>query len=197
MYYIAWIGAYLAFSFASHHLIVHDFRTLPLTLIGFDGYFTGILDTWFTTVGEWFLGPLVFCYVVFPLLRLGVRKWKGVLFGVLLVAEVILAIFDVISLRSLLVATLSFTIGMELQNIRAWLEKKPWMSAISLTVLVVYLIFFQWIPPYYASAQIISVLIFLTLTCIEVYLKKGLQKAKWLSNIISFLSGLSYPLYLI
>lgn len=46
------------------------------TIIGFDGYLSGlgVPVTTFYILGEWFLGAIILLYLVFPLLRVGVKK---------------------------------------------------------------------------------------------------------------------------
>ena len=41
--------------------------TLPLTLLGLDGYLSSAFPTWYL-IGEWFLGAIIIMYVLFPLL---------------------------------------------------------------------------------------------------------------------------------
>lgn len=47
------------------------------TIIGFDGYLSGlgVPVATFYILGEWFLGAIILLYLIFPLLRIGVKKY--------------------------------------------------------------------------------------------------------------------------
>ena len=69
--YILWMIAYIRLN--------RSFFTKrsPLTLIfsvfGMDGYLRAALPTWYI-LGEWFLGAIVLCYLLYPLLARGMEK---------------------------------------------------------------------------------------------------------------------------
>ena len=41
--------------------------TLVFTVLGMDGYLAGAVPTWYI-LGEWFLGAIILCYVLYPLI---------------------------------------------------------------------------------------------------------------------------------
>lgn len=72
-------------SYAVVFFLVYVFRrvpmnkplaTLPLSFLAMDGLLADIFNTWYL-VGEWFVGCIVLLYLLFPLLRLAVRRAPG------------------------------------------------------------------------------------------------------------------------
>lgn len=61
--------------------------TLILTVLGLDNFAVaaGWVHTDFACVGEWFLGSILFLYLLFPLLYAGIRKKKWITWAVTLV----------------------------------------------------------------------------------------------------------------
>ena len=94
MFYLAYFGAICFIAVSANG--GNPFGPIPkirflLSLIGMDGY----LNTWFPTfylVGEWFFGLIVILYLLFPLLRAGVRKQPALTAGAAL-ALFFLALF--------------------------------------------------------------------------------------------------------
>lgn len=52
-------------------------KSFILTIIGMDGYLSNYGPN-FYLIGEWFLGCLIFLYILFPVLRFGVKKYPYV-----------------------------------------------------------------------------------------------------------------------
>ena len=50
--------------------------TLPLSFLAMDGLLADTFNTWYL-IGEWFVGCIVLLYLIFPLLRLAVKKAPG------------------------------------------------------------------------------------------------------------------------
>lgn len=77
IYPMFWIAYTIAFLFLFYKNKGFNL-TIPkinifLTWIGFDGYLNGVVPV-FYILGEWFLGCIILIYLVFPLLRWGVKK---------------------------------------------------------------------------------------------------------------------------
>ena len=95
--------------------------SLPLTLLGIDGYLATRgpaigLDNTFYLVGEWFLGALVIITLVWPALRILLRRFAGCAIFGLGVLEVLCYLFSKTPLGSLLsllslAGILSFSLG--------------------------------------------------------------------------------------
>lgn len=80
VYPLFWLAWFVVFSyrFVAHSGSFGGARTvtLVLTLLGLDNFAVaaGWVGTDFACVGEWFLGSILFLYLLFPLLQRGLRK---------------------------------------------------------------------------------------------------------------------------
>ena len=80
VYPLFWLAWFVVFSyrFVAHPGSFGGARTvtLVLTLLGLDNFAVaaGLVGTDFACVGEWFLGSILFLYLLFPLLQRGLRK---------------------------------------------------------------------------------------------------------------------------
>ena len=80
VYPLFWLAWFVVFSyrFVAHPGSFGGARTvtLVLTLLGLDNFAVaaGWVGTDFACVGEWFLGSILFLYLLFPLLQRGLRK---------------------------------------------------------------------------------------------------------------------------
>lgn len=73
-YYITYLFAAAgAFVFNRTFFTRQPFYTFPLTLIGMDGYFSGIIPTW-RLIGEWFVGAVIILYIAYPFILKGIEK---------------------------------------------------------------------------------------------------------------------------
>lgn len=102
------------------------FPEIPLykfvyTLIGMDGFLAYRTDT-FYILGEWFLGSIIIIYLLFPLLRICIKKYIHVTIGILFVLNCLLyynnfwGFFKINTGRNLLVGMFYFVLGV-------WLEQ--------------------------------------------------------------------------
>lgn len=78
MFWVAYFFAFLYFFFINKSIPVGiPKKNILLTFFGFDGYLTslGLHVPNFYILGEWFLGAIILLYLIFPLLRFGVKKY--------------------------------------------------------------------------------------------------------------------------
>lgn len=74
MYWLAYILAFLYNFWINRGMnYTHPKISFGLTLVGMDGYLGFYFENYYL-LGEWFLGCLIFLYLLFPLLRIGVLK---------------------------------------------------------------------------------------------------------------------------
>ena len=77
LFWLAWFVV-LSYRFVAHPGSFGGARTvtLVLTLLGLDNFAVaaGWVGTDFACVGEWFLGSILFLYLLFPILQRGLRK---------------------------------------------------------------------------------------------------------------------------
>ena len=67
-YYVAYLLALLGLLITNRQYFVNKpIYLFPLSLIGMDGYLSGILPTW-RLIGEWFIGAIIILYILYPIL---------------------------------------------------------------------------------------------------------------------------------
>jgi peptidoglycan/LPS O-acetylase OafA/YrhL len=110
---------------------------LILSLFAMDGYLQAYMPT-FYLIGEWFLGCIVIIYILFPLLRMLVKKYPKVILPVATILNLIVLIFYTNGKmpinQNLIVAVYSFILGMYIIKIK---EFKIWQVAIALVVAII------------------------------------------------------------
>lgn len=141
MFWIAYICVFLY-----DHFIMKKIYRLPLykfllTIAGIDGYFM-YLSPNFYKIGEWFLGMMIFLYIVFPLCRKVIKKSKKIA----TITIVVLAILTMIVLtcypfsmdykRNIVVCFFLFMFGIYFSE---YIKSVKGYQALSL--LVLYMIF--------------------------------------------------------
>ena len=206
-----WMGVFPVFFIAylvvfAVKLVMHgnwwagiDWHTFPLTLIGMDTYFYYIKPN-FACVGEWFIGALLVCYLLFPLLR------KLLQFAPISTALVLLLgcwfipfwpWFDVHPWRNLWVCITIFYIGMLMAQWPALFKSKISMivsALLSVVWLIVPLPFKQVVPLmeiFYPILTGITLLVFIT------QLGAYIERLKLSKNIMPHLGKISYPIFLV
>lgn len=88
MFWLAWCICFsIRFVTQPGYYAAAKTPTLILTVLGLDNFAVaaGIVHTDFACVGEWFLGSILFLYLLFPLLYGGIRKNKWLTWAVTLV----------------------------------------------------------------------------------------------------------------
>ena len=96
-----------------------------LSMIGMDAYLGSVTSTWLC-IGEWFLGMIIFIYLLFPVLYFLMKKREGLLWIILVGAFVIsLKIPSLMpSAMRVLVRLPEFCFGMWFIKYRKLIEKK-------------------------------------------------------------------------
>lgn len=152
MYYIAYIFVAICWTIlvGGWWAGIPAYR-FPLTLIGLDGYYRYRFDT-FYQVGEWYVGALLYCYLLFPLLRALLRRIPHLTALVLLTGTFILpqlTWFEVETFRNIINCCTMFYLGM-------WAAQYPRLlhSRVGLCISVPLLLFVCLIPLHTSGAGI-------------------------------------------
>lgn len=85
-----------------------------LTVLGMDGYFL-YQGRNFYLIGEWFLGCIIFLYLLFPVLRICVKKHPLVTWAIAIIIYLLVALynpFEISITRNLLIRGYDFLFGM-------------------------------------------------------------------------------------
>ncbi|MBQ8814221.1 MAG: acyltransferase [Lachnospiraceae bacterium] len=129
MFYVIWLTLYL------REVILNggnwfwngEPELLLLSLFGMDGYFYYLRRNYYF-IGEWFLGAIIFLYLLFPLLKKLFERFRWQTSAALLVAWAMIFLVDWFKIepfRNLITCVCSFWIGMLLMEYRD-LCRKYW-----------------------------------------------------------------------
>ncbi len=164
------------------------------TLIGIDGYVDNRFHITYYLVGEWFLGALILCYMIFPLFHYLSKKYEViavliplVLFGV----SLFYPLTNPDSYRTLSSCMLSMVLGASLQK-HEWIMKNIWLILFSL-VLSLALLF----VPLPISDNIPMHVMGFCLFILLYNLGSLVMRYKLLRSSIVFVSKLSYIIFLV
>ena len=173
--------------------------TIPLSLIGMDSYFYYIQPT-FSVIGEWFIGALVCCYLLYPLLRLLLKKIPFTTAAILLAGCCFvpyLECFDVEPWHNIWVSAAIFYTGMlSAQFPKLFTSKYAFGAAIGADALLLCVpLPFKDIAP---LADIVypvlgGIAVFITMVHIGRYAENTVKNKR----ILPHLGKLSYPIFLL
>lgn len=174
--------------------------TFPLTLLGIDSYFY-YLQPNYSCIGEWFIGAILACYLLFPILR-KMLQYAPYTSAILLLIGCwfipYLPIFIVEPWHNIWVCATIFYLGMLLSQYPALFTSK-----ISLTIFGVLALLITFIPLPFKQFAPLSQLIyptfsgivwFIVLTQIGKYIESA---AQWCSRCMRYLGKLAYPIFLV
>lgn len=145
IFYLGYIPAYIANSIAMGNMYWGgDRKKIIYTFLGIDGYLLkpGVNSNYYR-IGEWFLGAILFLYLIYPLLRLIFsNKISRIIFTVIMLFVFPLSVYgqwiDIAPGKSLITVTFQFTLGMYICFFAKYIKSK-WMVAFSLAILIVLL----------------------------------------------------------
>lgn len=196
MFFLAWLAlALLRLMVAGPWWIGIPKWSILLTLVGMDGYFCAQMPT-FYLCGEWFLGALVVCYVVFPLLRWLLRRIPYLTAILLLVGMwyiPFLSCFERDPYNNLWTCITIFYIGM-------LLAQHPRMTNHWLTMVTCAIVLMVWTfhplgfqsPMRIFSYLLVGIVLYLLLTGIGAQM----ERLRPMEKVLSHLGTLSFPFFL-
>lgn len=144
MFWIAWIIAFGYYFLVNHSRYYTNAPKWKLiwSVLGLDGYFGWFGQNWYL-LGEWFLGCLIFLYLLFPILKWGIEKHPVITGVVVIIMYSVLSVFykGVIPRNNFFLLRIpEFAFGMYF--VRYW--KKP--NFVSGIIAFVFLMFMQLFP---------------------------------------------------
>ncbi len=165
-------------------------RLLWLSLLGMDGYFYYLQRNYYT-VGEWFLGAIIFLYILFPLLKKLFDRCRWQTSAVLLGAWGMVFFVDWFKIepfRNMITCVCSFWIGMILMEYREQWKKYWYCFAAALCVC------FLWKLPIGTTLgmNLTAVTVFVVLYMLGGYV----MKLPLLKKIVLTVSRNSYGIFL-
>ena len=176
-----------------------DPRTIPLTLLGIDSYFY-YLQPNFSCVGEWFIGALLACYLLFPLLRQLLQRIPYTTAAILLAGCFVVPYwswFDVEPWHNIWVCTTIFYTGMLLAQFPAvFTSKTAWAISAALTAIMIF------VPMPFKTYAPLGQLIYPAisgLACFVFVTQLGayIERPDKIRTVMQYLGKLSYPIFLV
>lgn len=193
MFYVTWGYFYLKNVLIFGDLFYHGRPlTMLLTVFGMDGYFS-YRGLNYYLVGEWFLGAIVWLYVLYPLFVKLINRfgWK-VLFGIvpLWIWQIETDLFTISSACNLIHCSSLFMIGMLVFKYRVY-RMKPifWISA----AVSIFLLF----VPIPGRGLYMNIVLGISVFFVLFAMGELLMKVPVLRNGISFVSGLTFSMFLV
>lgn len=173
--------------------------TIPLTLIGMDSYFYYIQPN-FSCVGEWFIGALLVCYLLFPLLRQALQYIPYMTLAVLVAGSFFvpyLSFFAVEPWHNLWVCVTIFYLGMLIAQFPAIFTSK--IGFVVSAVLTILLFVVPLPLKQYAAVSGIWYPILSGLACcvLLVHIGAYLERPEKIKKLLTYLGNISYPIFLI
>ncbi len=194
-YFIVLIYYFLKYKSIHPFVAQPEHWTALLTIIGIDGYFAGVLPT-FYLLGEWFLGCLLFMYLLFPLLQTGVKKYpKITAFLVIMIYFIVIHkyVFLESKFQNIWVRLPEFVFGMYLAEYCGKVKKVVCLSVLVITVMLLF------VP--LADRFLIYIVTVRGMTCYLTcdFLGEQLEGKLcwWQKNIFEWLSRYSFAIYLL
>lgn len=192
MFYVTWLYYYINSVIAEGSFFYRGKRVLLLSLLGLDGYFSYRIDTYYK-VGEWFLGAIVLLYALYPLFLKLIRRfdWKILLILVpLWLWQVNTDWFLIPDAWNLIYCSLLFVSGMLIFKHRLYRSKVLRLCSLAVSA-VLLLVPLPALTAYLPAA--------LTISAFFVLYALGELLMKWrpAGRVFSFLSGLTFPMFLV
>jgi len=193
MFYLTWGYFYLHNVLATKSFFYHGMR-LPmlLTVFGIDGYFR-YKGLNYYIVGEWFFGAIVMLYLLYPLFVRLVNKlgWK-LLIGMipLWVWQIETKFFTIHRSTNLIHCSCVFIIGMLIFKYKLYRFKPIYL--ISLTVAAVLLLVKIPGQDLYKEIALGLAVFFILFGLGEIFMK-----LPFIKDVITFVSGLTFPMFLV
>lgn len=170
-------------------------RHFLLTLVGMDGYYQYRFAT-FYLVGEWFIGALLYCYLLFPILRWLLKHVSNLTGVVLLTGTYFLPYvhyFEVEAFRNIWCCCTMFYLGMWSAQYPKILHSKCGLI-VSIVVLILLCVVPNPIPNMWLLQNVLGGWIgFVAFTQIGSYLPKNQS----LQAVLRHGSALSFPFFLL
>lgn len=194
-YFIILIYYFLKYKSIHPFVAQPEHWTALLTMIGMDGYFAGVFPT-FYLLGEWFLGCLLFMYLLFTLLQTGVKKYPRIT-AFLVMAVYFIVIHKYVFLenkfQNIWVRLPEFVFGMYLTEYCIKVKKSACLIVLFITGMLLFVPF--------SDDFLIYIVTVRGMTCYFMCDILGEQLERklcwWQKNIFEWLSKYSFAIYLL
>lgn len=194
MFYISFFIFFL-FRIINNHNIFYGGNPLKLllSLIGLDGYTLEIIPNYYI-LGEWFLGAIIILYVLYPVVLKAFNKAQYATTIVCIALFVLCLFVDLTGIstsRKVFSCLISFEFGMLIMKNKQLLTNKPVVIVSFIISVIICLIKLP------INANILAHILSLVLFFVMYYIGNYVMKSKFLNKSISFVSKISYPIFLL
>lgn len=194
MFYISFFIFFL-FSIIKTHNVFYGGNPLKLllTLFGLDGYTVEIIPNYYI-LGEWFLGAIIILYVLYPVVLKAFNKAQYATTIVCMALFILCLFVDLTGIstsRKVFSCLISFEFGMLIMKNRKLLTNKL-IVIVSFVVSIIICVFKLPI-----NANVLAHILSLSLFFVMYYIGNYVMKSKFLNKSISFVSKISYPIFLL
>ena len=193
MFWLAFLAAYIDTSLTAQSLTWGgNPLTLIFTLLGMDGLMYGYTPDYYI-LGEWFLGAIIICYLVYPLLLKAFDKlkiWLPVILIVLCIPVLRMPVLNNHGHQNVLACITLFTLGMLLSRYQLLDNLYFKIGAIIAAAVTLFVKF----P---CNRIVPEALLGMGVLCVLYML--GNQICKWepVRKTVGFLDSITYPVYLL
>ncbi len=196
MFYMLWLFLFYQKATTTGNLFYNGSpKTMLLTLFGMDGYLSYRFTQNYYFIGEWFLGALIFLYLLYPLLTWCISRCR--ILTTLLLGAATLAFhwpipyFQIQRERNLIVCLFAFWLGMIFMEYREILSAK-WIAAVFGGIALLFIFVKVPIDPF-LCAQMIAIGLFL----LFYHLGSYVMKLKRLRPFFQYTASISYAIFLL
>lgn len=191
-FYLCFLFFYLCNVFKFHNLFyIGSPLKFIFTILGIDGYFLYKITNYYI-IGEWFLGAIIFLYLIYPLLSFIFNKNVIIILPFLIIGYILMYhtdYFQILKFRNLITCMLSFYFGMIVSKYKEFFFQNKFLGFFSL-IIFLFLCCFH-LPNFYLNQQLQGFLLLIILVQSGNYLMKTKIK-----NIITEISNLSFYIFL-
>lgn len=194
MFYISFFVLFVYYAIGRRNLFyAGNPLKLLLTLFGLDGYTLEIIPNYYI-LGEWFLGAIIILYVLYPVVLKAFNKAQYATTIVCIALFVLCLFVDLTGIRinrKVFSCLISFEFGMLIMKNKQLLTNKPVVIVSFIISVIICLIKLP------INAVILDHILSLSLFFVMYYIGNYIMKSKLLNKSVSFISKISYPIFLL
>ena len=170
-----------------------NFFPYIFTILGIDGYLIENVPTYYI-LGEWFLGMIIFLYLLFPIIRYLFKKNHKLTFILILILYLIFLdtpIINPVPQRSITASLFSFTIGMVIIKYKPKLLN---LYSLLISFIISSIILFIKIP---ILPDLSMLILSLSLLIFMINIGEKIMKIRVVNLVFTELSKVSYEIFLL
>lgn len=171
------------------------------TIMGMDEYLSANgIRTFSLGIGEWFLGCIILCYLVYPFLFMAHKKNKYLTFAVMTVWFLFINFnygkfnFTIVSHMNFLSQVYNFYLGIVLIDKDVLSKLKKWLLVITIPII---LFFYFYMPNIMLPDNIKTTIVLVALFITFYEMEDVISSFEWLKSFTVFFNKISLEIYLV